>query len=109
MSLNTNEKANPLRGLGNFCCSRERIMTICIKEYQNDIKSAVGFMAEQVMKDNPDFRQAYQYIIHNGYAEEVANWIIGDPAEASDEVVEVYYAIERAAKKEFKTRLLGVY
>ena len=84
-------------------------MTICIKEYENDIKSAVVFMTEQVMKDNLDYRQAYQEIIHNGYAEEVANWIIGDPAEADDEVVEVYYAIERAAKNEFKTRLIGVY
>ena len=84
-------------------------MTICIKEYEDDIKSAVVFMTEQVMKDNLDYRQAYQEIIHNGYAEEVANWIIGDPAEADDEVVEVYYAIERAAKNEFKTRLLGVY
>ena len=78
-------------------------MTICIKEYEDDIKSAVIFMADQVMKDNPNYRQAYQHIIQNGYSEEVANWIIGDPAEASDEVVEVYYAIERAAKKEFKT------
>jgi protein-tyrosine-phosphatase len=84
-------------------------MTICIKEYEDDIKSAVIFMADQVMKDNPNYRQAYQHIIQNGYSEEVANWIIGDPAEASDEVVEVYYAIERAAKKEFKTRFLGVY
>ena len=84
-------------------------MTICIKEYENDIKSAVNYMSGLVMEDNPDYRQAYQHIIQNGYAEEVANWIIGDPGEADDEVVEVYYAIERAAKKEFKTRILGVY
>ena len=84
-------------------------MTICIKEYEDDIKSIVNYMGGLVMKDNPDYRRAYQHIIQNGYAEEVANWIIGDPAEASDEVVEVYYAIERAAKKEFKTRFLGVY
>mgnify|MGYP001190975331 CR=1 FL=1 len=84
-------------------------MTICIKEYEDDIRSVVNYMSGLVMEDNPDYRQAYQEIIHNGYAEEVANWIIGDPAEADDEVVEVYYAIERAAKNEFKTRLLGVY
>ena len=84
-------------------------MTICIKEYEDDIKSVVNYMSGLVMKDNPDYRQAYQHIIQNGYAEEVANWIIGDPEEADDEVVEVYYAIERQAKKEFKTRFLGVY
>lgn len=85
-------------------------MTICIKEYEDDIKSVVNYMSGLVMEDNPDdYRLAYQHIINNGYAEEVANWIIGDPAEADDEVVEVYYAIERAARKEFKTRLLGVY
>ena len=41
-------------------------------------------------------------------ADEVAEWIVGDPEE-DIELVEVYHAISEEAKKQFKVRLLGVF
>ena len=76
-------------------------MTICIEEYANDIKSAVSHIAKHPA--------SFDEVVSEGYDEQVAEWIIGDPLEANDEAVEIYYAIRDAAKSEFKVQLLGVY
>ena len=52
-------------------------MTICIKEYTNDIKSAVSHIAKHLA--------SFDEVVSEGYDEQVAEWIIGDPLEANDE------------------------
>tara|TARA_B100000287_G_scaffold310054_1_gene293308 strand:- start:13960 stop:14211 length:252 start_codon:yes stop_codon:yes gene_type:complete len=83
-------------------------MSVCIVEYKEDIKSAVAYMSDLTVKDALSYKDAYQHVIHNNMADEVAEWIIGDPAE-DIALVEVYYAIAEEAKKQFKIRLLGLY
>tara|TARA_Y100001938_G_C8019194_1_gene394292 strand:+ start:725 stop:976 length:252 start_codon:yes stop_codon:yes gene_type:complete len=83
-------------------------MSVCIVEYKEDIKSAVAYMSDLAVSDALNHKDAYQHVIHHNMADEVAEWIIGDPAE-DIALVEVYYAIAEEAKKQFKIRLLGIY
>tara|TARA_B100000963_G_scaffold361589_1_gene397921 strand:- start:2495 stop:2746 length:252 start_codon:yes stop_codon:yes gene_type:complete len=83
-------------------------MSVCIAEYKEDIISAVAYMSDLAVNDALNYKDAYQHIIHHNMADEVAEWIIGDPEE-DIELVEVYHAISEEAKKQFKVRLLGVF
>lgn len=90
-------------------------MSVCIAGYKEDIKSAVKYMSELTVNElaldtqgSLDYKSAYLHIVHHDMADEVAEWIIGDPEE-DIALVEVYYAIVEEAKKQFKINLLGIY
>ena len=83
-------------------------MSVCIAEYKEDIISAVAYMSDLAVNDALNYKDAYQHINHHNMADEVAEWIVGDPEE-DIELVEVYHAISEEAKKQFKVRLLGVF
>lgn len=87
---------------------QESKMSVCIAEYKDDIISAVSYMSSLAVSDSLTHKEAYRQIINNNMADEVAEWIVGDPDE-DIELVELYYAISAEAKKQFKIRLLGIY
>lgn len=81
---------------------------ICIKEYENDIKSGCRYYCGLLMEDFGDKQKAFEYAKEHTVWEDVAHHIIYNP-DQSNEHAELYFAITEAAKNIFKTTLLGTY